>query len=120
MKMRYKKRLVFLGLIFTVLFVFNLFKTPVVIYLPFNLPDELKGTTIPPFGIFILEKYKNEKNPNACTVLQHELEHWNQYTQMGLFSFHYHYLKEFLVNGRINHWMEREANKNCKIKLKAT
>ena len=63
MKIRYKKRLVFLGLIFTVLFVINLFKAPVVIYLPFNLPDELKGTTIPPFGMFILEKYKGEKNP---------------------------------------------------------
>ena len=120
MKIRYKKRLVFLGLIFTVLFVLNLFKAPVVIYLPFNLPDELKGTTIPPFGMFILEKYKDEKNPNACTVLQHEMEHWNQYRQMGLFSFHYQYLKEFVVNGRVNHWMEREATKNCKRKLKAS
>lgn len=120
MKIRYKKRLVFLGLIFTVLFVLNLFKAPVVIYLPFNLPDNLKGSSIPPFGIFILDKYKDEKNPNACTVMQHEMEHWNQYRQMGLFSFHYQYLKEFVVNGRVNHWMEREANKNCKRKLKAS
>ena len=120
MKIRYKKRLVFLGLIFTVLFVLNLFKAPVVIYLPFNLPDELKGATIPPFGIFILDKYKDEKEPKKCTVLHHEMEHWNQYTQMGLFSFYYNYLSEFLVYDRKNHWMEREANKNCKRKLKAS
>lgn len=120
MKIRYKKRLVYLGLIFTVLFILNLFKTPVVIYLPFNLPDNLNGSTIPPLGIFILEKYKDEKNPDACTVLQHEMEHWNQYKQMGLFSFYYHYLKELVVNGRVNHWMEREARKNCKRDLMAS
>ena len=87
MNIRYKKRLVFLGLIFTVLFVLNLFKAPVVIYLPFNLPDNLKGSTIPPFGMFILDKYKDEKNPNACTVMQHEMEHWNHHSNFAAFMY---------------------------------
>jgi hypothetical protein len=111
-----KKRILIPGLIFTVLFVLNQVKSPVVVYLPFNLPDELKASTIPPFGIFIVTE-KDVDNGVSCTLLQHEMEHWNQYVEMGLFSFYYEYLKEFFIHDRKNHWMEREANKNCKRKL---
>jgi hypothetical protein len=114
-----KPRFFFLGLIFTVLFILNQFKFPMITYLPFDLPGNLKASTIPPFGIFIERQYMGEpQNSKWCTVLQHELEHWEQYKRMGLFSFYYNYLQVYVKSGRIDHWMERESDKNCKQKLK--
>lgn len=114
-----KKRFLILGLIFIVLFILNQFKFPIVIFLPVDLPGDLKASTIPPIGIFIESQYKGE-TPNSkwCTVLQHELEHWEQYKAMGLLSFYSNYLLEYAKHGRIDHWMERESDKNCKQKIK--
>jgi len=113
-----KKRSFILGLIFIVLFILNQFKSPIVIFLPVDLPGNLKASTIPPIGIFIERQYKGEiPNSKWCTVLQHELEHWEQYKTMGLLSFYYNYLLEYAKSGRIDHWMEKESNKNCKQKL---
>lgn len=109
-----KKR--WLILLFVILiFILNLFKHPFVFYLPFNIPGTQMAATIPPFGIFIESKYKNENKKSPVSVIQHERVHWQQYERMGLFSFYYNYFKYYIIYGRINHPMEREARKNKKI-----
>jgi hypothetical protein len=89
----------------------NQVKKEQVVYLPFDLPGDLMATTIPPFGIFIEEKFKNEGDGKG-SLLAHELIHWKQYQKMGFFNFYYEYLSEYIKHGRVNdHWMEVEARK---------
>lgn len=66
------------------------------------------AATIPPVGIFIEDKYKNEGD-GPGSILRHERVHWEQYRKMGLVSFHYCYLSEYIKHGRIHNWMEEEA-----------
>lgn len=98
----------FLLFVLLVLLVLNFFDKERVFYLPFNIPGNLKASTIPPLGIFIESQYKNEKI-NYRSVLTHERVHWKQYKRMGLFSFYFNYFKIYLKSGRINNWMEEEA-----------
>ena len=82
-----------------------------VIYLPFDIPGAQMAATVPPFGIFIESRYKNEGDGRG-SILAHERVHWDQYKRMGLFKFYYEYFSEYLKHGRINdHWMELEARK---------
>lgn len=94
----------------------NLIKHPFVVYLPFDIPGNQMASTIPPFGIFIESTYQNENSQEACSILTHELVHWEQYKRMGLVSFHYTYVSAYLNSDRINHWMEEEARKPCRRK----
>ncbi len=65
--------------------------------------------TIPPFGIFIEGKYKDEGDGKG-SLLAHERIHWEQYQKMGFFNFYYEYLSEYIKHGRVNnHWMEVKA-----------
>ena len=80
-----------------------------VVYLPFDLPGKQMAATIPPFGIFIEGKYKDEGDGKG-SLLAHERIHWGQYQKMGFFNFYYEYLSEYIKHGRVNnHWMEVEA-----------
>lgn len=89
----------------------NFFNSERVIYLPFDIPGPQMAATIPPFGIFIEAKYKDEGDGKG-SILAHEKVHWDQYERMGLFKFYYEYFSEYLKHGRIhNHWMEVEARK---------
>lgn len=97
----------------SVILILNLIKHPFLYYLPFNIPGKQMASTIPPFGIFIESKYQNENSNNPCSILKHEMVHWEQYKRMGLISFHYNYLKCYLNAGRINNWMEEDARKPC-------
>jgi hypothetical protein len=108
-----KKRFVLPFFVLVLLFTLNTFKTAHVLYLPFKLPGTLMGSTIPPFGIIIHNIHKNKIDDVHCTVLEHEMWHWTQYKRMGLFSFYYNYLKEYIKSGRKNHWMEKEARDSC-------
>jgi hypothetical protein len=63
--------------------------------------------TIPPFGIFILKKEKNNIN-----LLNHELTHWNQFKKMGLFKYYFNYFKELNNFGYDKMPMEFEARLN--------
>jgi hypothetical protein len=112
-----KKRVLIPSIVVLTLFFLDLIKSPVVIYLPFNLPNELMASTIPPIGIFIVSE-KDKDDGVHCTLLQHELEHWDQYTRMGLFSFYYNYVNEYFTSGRKINWMEKEARRNCEKKMK--
>lgn len=82
----------------------NYFKTYRIYNLPFNLPNQLRASTIPPLGTFMSKQYKNSKQ-----VILHEKYHWYQYEKMGLISFYYEYLTEYVKKGRFDHWMEKEA-----------
>ena len=87
----------------------NQVKREQVVYLPFDLPGKQMAATIPPFGIFIEGKYKDEGDGKGA-LLAHERIHWEQYQKMGFFNFYYEYLSEYIKHGRVNnHWMEVEA-----------
>jgi hypothetical protein len=111
-----KKHLMISLLALLIIFLLNLAKKPFIFYLPFNIPGKQMACTIPPFGIFIESKYKNENKKDPCSILKHEKIHWDQYKRMGLFSFHYNYLKCYFNSGRIYNWMENEARLPCKEK----
>ncbi len=103
-------------LFLVLMIILNIFKAPYVWYLPFDIPGKQKAATIPPFGVFIESRYKNEKIDDKCSILTHEMIHWEQYKKMGLFSFHYNYIKLYFTQGRINNWMEDEARMPCNKK----
>lgn len=108
-------------LISSACFLFSFFsaKKERVFYLPFDIPGKQMAATIPPVGIFIEKKYKNEGD-GCGTILAHEKIHWDQYKRMGLVLFHFEYMKGLIKNGRVyHHWMEVEARKKSKCgKLK--
>src|SRR5690554_5438176 len=64
------------------------------VYYKKKLPGGHNGMTLPPFGIFIVENEKNNKN-----LLEHELVHWRQFQREGLFPFVFNYTKENLKKG---------------------
>jgi hypothetical protein len=110
-----KKKRYLISFVFAlIVLILNYIKYPFVYYLPFNIPGKQMAMTIPPFGIFIESKYQYENSNDPCSILKHEMVHWEQYKRMGLFSFHYNYLKCYLNFGRINNWMEEEAREPCK------
>lgn len=63
-----------------------------------------RGITLPPFGIFIKRKYKDNQK-----MLNHEIVHWKQYQKMGLFKLYFKYIKEFVKYGYDKMPMEIEA-----------
>ena len=105
-----KSSLILLVLIPFVIFCLNLSKKERVYYIPFDIPGPQMAITIPPFGIFIEKKLKNNKS-----VLRHEEVHWNhQYCKMGLFGFYSQYFSEYSKYGRKYGPMEVEARKLSK------
>ena len=123
-----KKRYAIPSVFIVIILILNLIKHPFVYYLPFDIPEidirshsiiyhgKQMAITFPPFGIFIESKYQNENSNEPCSIQKHEMVHWEQYKRMGLFSFHYNYLKCYLDSGRINNWMEEKAREPCKLK----
>ncbi len=93
----------------------NYFKTYRIYILPFNLPNQLRASTIPPLGTFMSKQYKNSKQ-----VILHEKYHWYQYEKMGLIPFYYEYLTEYVKKGRFDHWMEKEAREATLESKKST
>lgn len=65
------------------------------------------GITVPPVGIFMCEKTKDDAN-----VKQHELLHWGQYHRMGTLGFYGNYIGGWIMAGFSynRNWMEQEAN----------
>jgi len=90
---------------------FGLLKENKVYYLPFDIPGSQMAATIPPFGIFIEEKYRNNTD-----LLNHESVHWDQYNRMGLLGFYRTYISEYIKYGRKYGPMEVEARKLSKLK----
>jgi len=92
----------------------NLIKKERVIYMSVDIPGKQMAATIPPFGIFIEGKYKDEGDGKG-SLLAHERIHWEQYKEMGFFNFYYEYIGEFVKHGRVNnHWMEIDARERSK------
>ncbi len=96
----------------------NVIKHPFAFYLPVNIPGKQMAATIPPFGIFIENDFKNEVQDDSCSIYTHEMVHWRQYKRLGLWGYYYQYLKEYLYKDRVNHWMEKEARKPCQGKIR--
>ena len=89
---------------------FLTFKKNKVYYLPFNIPGKQMAITIPPFGIFIEGRLKNNDE-----LLRHEKVHWSQYQRMGVITFYTTYFKEYFKYGnRFDGPMEVEARKLSK------
>ena len=96
-----------------IILILNLNKNERVFYLPFDIPGTQMAATIPPFGIFIEDKFEDEGD-GPGSILKHEKVHWKQYQRMGLIRFYYTYLTLYAKHGRINNWMEEEARRFCK------
>lgn len=79
------------------------------IYIVKYLIGPFRAMTIPPFGIFIKEKYKNDSQ-----VLEHDLVHWKQYKRMGLFMYYFRYFLQLIIIGYDTMPMELEARQNEK------
>lgn len=79
-----------------------------------KLPHNYHAATLPPFGVWIVEKEKANKK-----LLDHELIHWEQFQRMGLFGFWWQYLVEALKHGYDANALEVEAryaeDDYCKI-----
>lgn len=78
-----------------------------------HIPGSIMATTIPPFGIFIEEKYKNEGDGHG-TVLAHEKIHWLQYQERGLWGFYRKYIFGWLKHGRLYNELEIDARNRSK------
>ena len=104
------KKYIFL---FLIIFIgYSILKKDKIYYIPFNIPGSQMAATIPPIGIFIEEKYKNDKS-----ILSHEKIHWeHQYGNMGLFKFYKQYFYEYIKYGRKYGPMEIEARKLSNLK----
>lgn len=103
--------LLLLCLIVTVA-ILNISKKPRVFYLPFGIPGKQAAATIPPFGMFFEAHLKHEDKGHPMSYWIHEKAHWAQYRRMGLLSFYYNYIREYLKHGRgTDHWMEKEASR---------
>jgi hypothetical protein len=79
-------------------------KHPNVYYIKSNQLPVFRAICIPHVGIFIKEKYKDDK-----TLLEHELVHWKQYKRMGSLVFLLRYLFQFIVIGYDTMPLELEA-----------
>ena len=75
-----------------------------------TLPGSIMAMTIPPFGIFIEEKYIDQGDAKG-SILAHERIHWLQYQELGLFGFYNKYINGWLKNGRLYNEMEADARK---------
>lgn len=90
-------------------FLFSKIYTKPKIYYKKNLPLNFNAQSIPPFGIFISEKEKNNKR-----LLKHELHHWKEYNKGGAILFYLKYLYQYLIYGYDKMPIEIEARKETK------
>jgi hypothetical protein len=75
-----------------------------------SLPGSIMAMTLPPFGIFIEERYIDEGDAKG-SILAHERIHWLQYQERGLFGFYNDYINGWLRHGRLYNEMEEDARK---------
>ncbi len=83
------------------------------VYYVRSLPGTMMAQTIPPFGIFIEEAYKDEGD-GPGTILAHERIHWLQYQEMGFWSFYMEYISGWLKDGRLYNELEEDARQRSK------
>ena len=81
---------------------------PKIFYVKWLIPP-FRAMTIPPFGIFILHKYKGDDQ-----VLQHDLIHWKQYKRMGIIMYYLRYIVQLIFIGYDTMPMEMEARQKEK------
>ena len=72
-----------------------------------ELPSGFNALTIPPVGIFILEKHRFN-----VELLEHELIHWEQFQREGFLPFTYGFIKEYILKGYDLNSYEIEARFN--------
>ena len=79
-------------------------KRPPTFFIVQKLPRGHNAMTVPPFGIWITQDGTRNR-----ALLEHELIHWQQYQQRGLFGFYFDYFRELRKHGYDNMPMEVEA-----------
>lgn len=105
-----------LVIIFSFCGVYSAFKInkPANVYYTKALPGKIMAMTIPPFGIFIEQRYISEGSESG-TILAHERIHWLQYQERGLFKFYYEYFGGLIKHGRLYNDLEKDARKRSSI-----
>lgn len=78
-----------------------------------SLPGRIMAMTLPPFGIFIEEKYIDEGDAPG-SILAHERIHWLQYQKRGLYGFYGKYLSDWIRHGRLYNELEQDARDRSK------
>lgn len=81
---------------------------PNVFYLK-KMPNNFNAQSIPPFGVFISTKQKNNQ-----ILLQHEMHHWKEYNKSGALIFYLKYIYQYIVYGYDKMPFEIEARKEVK------
>lgn len=81
-------------------------KRPRLFYVRWVIPP-FRAMTIPPFGIFILKKYKGN-----LQILKHDIIHWRQYKRMGLLMYYFRYFAQLILIGYDTMPMEMEARQH--------
>lgn len=71
-----------------------------------RLPFGYNGLTFPPFGIYIVEKHRENE-----MLRRHELAHWEQYRGLGGLLFGILYAFQYVVYGYDRMPMEVEARR---------
>ena len=77
------------------------------IYFVKSLAGDYNARTIPPFGIYVKESEKENKE-----LLNHELVHWKQYQDGGLFNYYMTYVNQMKQYGYDKMPMEKQARAN--------
>ena len=104
-----KKPLIIFSSVVSIDYLISKFNTkPKVFYLK-KLPKNFNAQSIPPFGIFVSKKEKDNQ-----ILLNHEKHHWKEYKKRGAILFYLKYFYEYLVYGYDKMPLEIEARKEVK------
>jgi hypothetical protein len=66
-----------------------------------NLPGTAVAHTLPPIGIIIESAYAGTGSTAPTPELQTELDHWDNFLDIGALPVYYFYIKDFLTDNGI-------------------
>jgi len=105
----FKKPLIIFSSVVAIDYLISKFNTkPKVFYLN-KLPKNFNAQSIPPFGIFVSKKEKDNQ-----ILLNHEKHHWKEYNKRGAILFYLKYFYQYLFYGYDKMPLEIEARKEVK------
>jgi len=105
-----RNTLLFFCSLITVSYLYALYqrrRKDIPVFVKKTLSGNWNARTIPPFGIFLSEKEKDNQ-----LLIEHEKIHWRQYQNMGLLKYYLQYNREIKKYGYDKMPMEKEARRD--------
>jgi len=103
------KKFIFIGSVVALDYLIAKVNTNPNVYYLNKLPNNFNAQSIPPFGIFISEKEKNNQ-----ILLDHEMNHWQEYNKSGAIIFYLKYIFQYFIYGYDKMPLEVKARKDVK------